>query len=117
MNPPKALKDEYTARMILQIFHAPRQGIYRLVGELDYASQQDMKSFFAEVAGGGKDLVLDMSGLSLIDAFGLRCLIELAESLIYPSRLILQSPTAEVRRLIDAASIRRLSSLEIRDSD
>jgi anti-anti-sigma factor len=102
--------------MILQIFHAPGPGTYRLVGELDYASQRDMKSFFAGVAGSGQDLVLDMSGLSFIDAFGLRCLIELAESLT-PSRVILQSPTAEVLRLMDAASTSRLSALEIRDSD
>lgn len=99
--------------MILQIFHAPGTGTYRLVGELDYASQRDMKAFFAEVAGSGRDLVLDMSGLSFIDAFGLRSLIELAESLS-PSRLILQSPTAEVRRLMDAASTNRLSALEIK---
>ena len=102
--------------MILQIFHAPGPGIYRLVGELDYASQPDMKAFFEEAAGSGRDLVLDLSGLSFIDAFGLRCLIELAEALT-PSRVILQSPTAEVRRLIDAASTNRSSALEIRDSD
>jgi anti-anti-sigma factor len=103
--------------MILQIFHAPGPGIYRLVGELDYASRLDMKTFFAEATGSGEDLVLDVSGLRFVDASGLRCLVELAESLTDPSRLILQSPTAEVRRLIDAASMHRLPALEIRDSD
>lgn len=102
--------------MILQIFQAPGPGIYRLIGELDYASQREMKTFFEKAAGTGRDLVLDLSGLSFIDAFGMRCLIELAESLT-PSRVILQSPTAEVRRLIDAASTNRSSTLEIRDSD
>ena len=102
--------------MILQIFHAPRQGTYRLVGELDYASQLDMKAFFAEVAGGDEDLVLDVSGLCLIDAFGLRCLVELAD-LNHPSKLILKSPNAEVRRLMNTASISRLPTLEVRDSD
>lgn len=103
--------------MILQIFHAPRRGTYRLVGELDYASQRDIKSFFAGVTRSEEDLVLDMSGLRQVDAFGLRCLVELAESLTHPSRLILQSPTAEVRRLIDKASIARLPALEIRDAE
>ena len=102
--------------MILQIFHAPRRGIYRLVGELDYASQRDMKAFFAEVAGRDEDLVLDVSGLCLVDAFGLRCLVELAD-MTYPSKLILQSPTDEVRRLMNTPSITRLPPLEVRDPD
>lgn len=87
-----------------------------MVGELDLASQSDMKAFFTEVAACGEDLVLDVSDLTFIDVFGLRCLLELADSLTDSSKLILQSPSAEVRRMMDAAPVNRRSKLAIRDS-
>lgn len=67
-------------------------------GELDIAVDEFLGRRLQEHVAGNRDLVLDVGGVTFIDATGCRVLFQLADALPSPRRLILSRPTRSVAR-------------------
>lgn len=72
------------------------QGVQRLLGELDLSSAPLLVE---SLEGHQGDLMLDCSGLSFIDAAGLRAIVDLARR-VRPATVALVRPSRQVVRLL-----------------
>ena len=88
---------------------------YRVTGELDMASAPTLHEAMRPVveATGGLTLVLD--GLTFIDSYGLRSLVELSSELNGSGPLVLSDISPSVQRVLDIVGIETLPGIEIRD--
>jgi anti-sigma B factor antagonist len=79
---------------------ADATGRLALIGELDLATVGDFETSITEVDLDGHDLMLDLSELSFIDAYGLAAFIRLHHRLqAHHASLILTNPSPLVRRV------------------
>ena len=86
----------------LESGHQP--GAFRLVGELDVATVNTAQSELEDELGKTATLTLDATGLTFMDAQGLRMLIHLGEEAMKQGGTIrLQGCSHQVRRLLDFA--------------
>jgi anti-sigma B factor antagonist len=79
----------------------------QLQGSVDLEScDRLLESARAQLAGGGAELVLDLSGVTFMDSSGLGALITLGrECEDAGSTVVLQAPSDRVMRLIDTAGL------------
>jgi anti-sigma B factor antagonist len=79
----------------------------QLEGSLDLESRDRfLESARAQLADGGPELVLDLSGLTFMDSSGLGALITLGHDCEDAgSAVVLQAPTERVMRLIDISGL------------
>lgn len=87
---------------------------FRLKGELDMATADDLSEVLRAAAGRDEPLVLDLSGVSFIDSSGLRVLLEGAELSRGSGSLVIARPSAQVRRLLDISIPGGTPGLEVR---
>ncbi|MEX2274570.1 MAG: STAS domain-containing protein [Actinomycetota bacterium] len=71
----------------------------RLVGELDLATASHVLERLQPLTDEGGDIVVDLSELTFMDATGLQALATVARSLRGLGQLVLDRPSAQVRRL------------------
>jgi anti-anti-sigma factor len=89
----------------------------RLSGEVDLAG---LEAFRAAVAGRlgtlrtGQDLRLDLAGVEFLDCVGIGVILRAANAVAGRGRLILDSPTRAVRRIISVVGLERLPSVTVR---
>ena len=90
---------------------------FRLVGELDMSSAEDLLQAVAEaLEEPGGDLTLDMSGLAFIDSSGLRALLEISHRLA-GGRLILAAPSEQVVKVFSLVRVDTFPNVEVVASD
>jgi anti-sigma B factor antagonist len=90
---------------------------FRLVGELDMSSADDLLRAVAEaLEEPGGDLTLDMSGLAFIDSSGLRALLEISHRLA-GGRLILAAPSEQVVKVFSLVRVDTFPNVEVVASD
>ena len=86
---------------------------FRLVGELDMSSADDLLQAVAEaLEEPGGDLTLDMSGLAFIDSSGLRALLEISHRLA-GGRLILAAPSEQVVKVFSLVRVDTFPNVEV----
>jgi anti-anti-sigma factor len=105
------------AEVLLRLIPGAEPGSFRLMGELDM-SYADMlaEAFDAELAMGNQ-LTLDLSELTFMDSTGIRLLISLgrkAQSLDL-APVVIVSPSAGVRHILDIALPSGIPGIEFRD--
>jgi anti-anti-sigma factor len=79
----------------------PTERGYRLEGELDLATSQDLLTAIRDHPGGDEPLTLDFSGVTFMDSSGLRALLEAAKGRQDPDLLVILDPNPQVRRVLD----------------
>jgi anti-sigma B factor antagonist len=80
----------------------------RLIGELDLSVYDEATDQLLSAFDGPGDVRLDLSELSFVDSSGIRLLIQLRRALGEGDRIVLSSPTPQVRKILDAVGIRDL---------
>lgn len=89
----------------------------RLTGEVDLAG---LEAFRAAVAGrlgalrAGQDLRLDLAGVEFMDCAGIGVILRAANAVAGRGRVVLDSPTRRVRRIISVVGLERLPSVTVR---
>ena len=89
---------------------------YRLDGELDLATAEDLLSAIRERAQRGSRIDLDFSKVTFMDSSGLRALLEAATER-NGGDLVIVDPTPQVRRVLDVSLPEGAPGLEIRGGE
>ena len=75
-------------------------GVLVVSGEIDLAAADDFFDGAVSIADPTREVVLDVAGLSFIDAAGLRAIVRLAEEAC-PFGVVIRSPPDNLLRLLD----------------
>ena len=86
---------------------------FRLDGELDMATADDLSQIFRD-APSNDPIVLDFSGVSFMDSSGLRALLEGAGQPTGCCPVVIVNPSAQVRRVLDISIPGGTPGLEVR---
>jgi anti-anti-sigma factor len=86
---------------------------FRLDGELDMATADDLSQIFRD-APSNDPIVLDFSGVSFMDSSGLRALLEGAGQPTGCGPVVIVTPSAQVRRVLDISLPGGTPGLEVR---
>ena len=100
-------------KVVLRIEPGDGERSFRLIGELDLATTDELLAAVGPAAEGGGDLRLDLSGLSFMDSSGLRALVQLAQTLVPPDGLVLMRPAEQVTRLFDLVQAERFPNVTV----
>jgi anti-anti-sigma factor len=91
-----------------------RPGSFRLVGELDIASAEAVRSRLEEELERSGELTLDITDLRFMDSQGLRMLIDLGEQALKRDGSVkMLNCSKQVRRLLDVAVPTGIPGVEI----
>jgi anti-anti-sigma factor len=77
-------------------------GAFVPIGELDFATVQDLRDLVDEVMVPGRAIVLDLAQLTFIDSSVIHWLIATCQATGHP--VVLRNASTTVRRLLDVAS-------------
>jgi anti-anti-sigma factor len=84
--------------------HRGEDGALRLLGEIDLASARLLQAEIDHLLTSPGNISLDMSSVTFMDAAGAHVLLHALEALD-PNRLLLISPSRQVRRLLDLTGL------------
>jgi anti-anti-sigma factor len=90
---------------------------YRLSGELDLATADDLIKQLEPAVGHSGDIRLDVADLEFIDSCGIRALIVLCKELVGRGRLLLQSPQGEVAKVLELIRADSFPNLVVLDEE
>lgn len=99
----------------MQLQITPTEEGFRLEGELDMATADDLSQIFRD-APSNEAIVLDFSGVSFMDSSGLRALLEGAGQPTGCGPVVIVNPSAQVRRVLDISIPGGTPGLEVRGS-
>lgn len=83
---------------------------YRLAGELDLLSADQVAAKLEPESREHGDLILDLSDLAFIDSSGIRVLLQTAEDMEDRGRLILRAPNRQVQVVLSLVGVAREGS-------
>jgi anti-sigma B factor antagonist len=89
-------------------------GRFKLSGELDVACSDGLVEVVRLAIEQGGEITLDMADVRFIDSSGIRALLAISRQLHGRGRLILESPSPLVRRVLDTAGAEHFPDFEIR---
>jgi anti-sigma B factor antagonist len=98
----------------MQLQITPTDDGFRLVGELDMATADDLSRLLRDASTNGDPIVLDFSGVSFMDSSGLRALLQGAGQANGSDPLVILNPSAQVRRVLDISIPGGMPGLEVR---
>jgi anti-anti-sigma factor len=98
----------------LQVSRVGADGRFKLSGELDVACSDGLVEVVRLAIEEGDDITLDMSDVRFIDSSGIRALLAISRQLHGRGRLILESPSPLVGRILETAGADRFPDLDIR---
>jgi anti-sigma B factor antagonist len=87
---------------------------FRLEGELDMATAEELSQVLRAAAITDHPIVLDFEGVSFMDSSGLRALLEGAGLPKERGPVVILNPTAQVRRVLDISIPGGIPGLEVR---
>jgi len=100
----------------MQLQITPTNDGFRLEGELDMATADDLSQVLREASTNGDPIVLDFSGVSFMDSSGLRALLERAGQPNGSGSMVILNPSDQVRRVLDISIPGGTPGLEVRPS-
>ena len=100
----------------MQLQITPTNDGFRLEGELDMATADDLSQVLREASTNGDPIVLDFSGVSFMDSSGLRALLERAGQPNGSGPVVILNPSDQVRRVLDISIPGGTPGLEVRPS-
>ena len=74
---------------------------YRLVGELDLATCDELVDRLEPAVRGHGDIRLDLAGVQFMDSSGIHALVEASRKLGDRGRVVVRSPSREVARVFE----------------
>ena len=100
----------------MQLEITPTEAGFRLEGELDIATADDLSDVLRRAAADTErdPLELDFSGVSFMDSSGLRALLEAAGLRNGNGSLVILNPSTQVRRVLDISIPGGTPGLEVR---
>jgi anti-anti-sigma factor len=98
----------------MQLQITPTDDGFRLEGELDMATADDLSRLLRDASTEGDPIVLDFSGVSFMDSSGLRALLERAGQANGDGPVVILNPSAQVRRVLDISIPGGTPGLEVR---
>ena len=98
----------------MQLQIAPTEEGFRLEGELDMATADDLSQLLRSAASHGGPIVLDFSGIAFMDSSGLRAILEAAATQNDNGGVVILNPSAQVRRVLDISIPGGTPGLEVR---
>ena len=90
-----------------------QDGVLRLSGELDLATDDCLLAAFRSGSDQGSDLIL-LSELRFIGSAGIRAFLTIANE-ASPRGLVLRSPRRQVRKVIDLTRLQDLADVRVDD--
>ena len=90
-----------------------REGTLCLKGELDLATAPVLEDILDGALDGDRDLVVDLSALTFMDAAGLRAFAKAASGLRGRAKMVLRSPSGVVRRVLELSDMTRTAHIEV----
>lgn len=87
---------------------------YRLTGELDMATADDLSALLQGESGRELPVVLDFEGISFMDSSGLRVLLEAARAEDGGTAIVIVRPSEQVQRVLDISIPGGVPGLEVR---
>jgi anti-anti-sigma factor len=91
-----------------------QDGVLRLSGELDLATDDCRLTAFRSGSNQGSDVILDLSELEFIGSTGIRAFLTIAKE-ASPRGLVLRSPRRAVRKVIDLTRLEDLADVRVDD--
>ena len=98
----------------MQLQITPTDEGFRLEGELDMATADDLSQILRDAATNGDPIVLDFAGVSFMDSSGLRALLEGAGQPNGSGPVVILNPSPQVRRVLDISIPGGTPGLEVR---
>ena len=98
----------------MQLQITPTDEGFRVEGELDMATADDLSQILREASTKGTPIVLDFAGVSFMDSSGLRALLEAAGLCSGKGALVVLNPSTQVRRVLDISIPGGTPGLEVR---
>jgi anti-sigma B factor antagonist len=98
----------------MQLEITPTDDGFRLEGELDMATADDLSQILRDASTNGDRVVLDFSGVSFMDSSGLRALLEGAGRPNVNGPVVILNPSDQVRRVLDISIPGGMPGLEVR---
>ena len=91
-----------------------QDGVLRLSGELDLASDESLLTAFRNAPNGASEVILDLSELLFIDSTGIRAFVTIAKE-ASPRGIVLRSPRRAVRKVIDLTRLEDSAGVRVDD--
>ena len=91
-----------------------QEGVLRLSGELDLATDDCLLTAFRSASNHGSDVILDLSELQFVGSAGIRAFLTIAKE-ASPRGLVLRSPQRAVRKVIDLTRLEDLADVRVDD--
>jgi anti-anti-sigma factor len=98
----------------MQLQISPTNEGFRLHGELDMATADDLSQLLKVAVLECRPVVLDFSEVSFMDSSGLRALLEAAGLTDGDGSVVVLNPSAQVRRVLDISIPGGAPGLEVR---
>jgi anti-sigma B factor antagonist len=100
----------------MQLQITPTNDGFRLEGELDMATADDLSQILVDASTNDDPIVLDFSGVSFMDSSGLRALLEGAGLPNERGPVVILDPSAQVRRVLDISIPGGIPGLDVRSA-
>jgi anti-anti-sigma factor len=97
--------------------HLGPGGCFKLSGEVDMTVSDHLVELLRQSLDGARDIVLDLSELMFLDSGGIHALIRVSRLLDGRGRLIIQSPSGVVARVLEIVGADGFPNIEIRTAD
>ena len=91
-----------------------QDGVLRLSGELDLATDEDLLIAFRSGSNYGSAVILDLSELTFIDSMGICAFVTIARE-VSPRGVVLRSPRQRVRKVIDLTRLEDEDGVRVDD--
>jgi anti-anti-sigma factor len=101
--------------MPFSVFQDSDQRTFRLVGELDLASADQLIQELESAVRDDGDLRLDVEGLEFMDSAGITALVRVCQDLGDRGRVVLRAPSDEVAKVLQLIGADQLPNLLIDD--
>jgi anti-sigma B factor antagonist len=98
----------------MQLQITPTDDGFRLEGELDMATADDLSQVLRDASTGDDPIVLDFSAVTFMDSSGLRALLEGAGKPNGNGPIVILNPSDQVRRVLDISIPGGTPGLEVR---
>lgn len=91
-----------------------QDGVLRLSGELDLATEEDLLIAFRGGPNDGPEVIFDLSELEFIDSTGIRAFVTIAKE-ASPRGVVLRSPRRAVRKVINLTRLEDAAAVRVDD--